>query len=65
MVHYKYIDIIIYNTREYKQQVPGHFCDFYKEYNYFIHLNITMDYELPIYTTISVFILGGKVFSEN
>lgn len=64
MVHYKYIDIIIYNTREYKQQVPGHFCDFYKEYNYFIHLNITMDYELPIYI-ISVFILGGKVFSEN
>lgn len=64
MVNYKYIDIIIYNTREYKQQVPGHFCDFYKEYNYFIHLNVTMDYELPIYT-ISVFILGGKVFSEN
>lgn len=64
MVHYKYIDIIIYNTREYKQQVPGHFCDFYKEYNYFIHLNITMDYELPIYI-INVFILGGKVFSEN
>lgn len=66
MVNDKYIDIIIYNTRKYKQ-VPGHFCGFYKEYSYFIHLNVTMDYELPIYTTISVFIWPGggqSVFRE-